>query len=79
MGLVLTEKDYKTLTLFTKIVGIFVFGAGTIQLVDHLRVGLGLGLVVLGTIIALAPVPMSVVRPATLDAEPQEGQLFVEE
>jgi len=65
MALVLAERDYKLLTLFTKIIGIFTFAAGTIQLVDFGRPWLGLGLVAAGIIITLAPVPMTVVRPDT--------------
>lgn len=63
MALVLSERDYKLLTLFTKVAGIFLFAAGTIMFFDHGRPLLGLGLVVLGTVVTLAPVPMTVVRP----------------
>ena len=63
MALVLSERDYKLLTLFTKIAGIFTFAAGSIQMVDWGRPLLGLGLILLGIAITLAPVPMSVVRP----------------
>jgi hypothetical protein len=63
--LVLSERDYKLLTMFQKIAGIFLFSAGTIVLVDHGRWMLGLGLVAFGTLIVLAPVPMSIMRPDT--------------
>jgi hypothetical protein len=63
MALVLSERDYKLLTLFTKVAGIFLFAAGTIMLFDHGKVVLGLSLVVFGTVVTLAPVPMTVVRP----------------
>ncbi|MEA3144486.1 MAG: hypothetical protein QOG31_1810 [Thermoplasmata archaeon] len=63
MALVLSERDYKLLTLFTKVAGIFLFAAGTIMLFDHGRPLLGLGLTALGTVVTLAPVPMTVVRP----------------
>lgn len=63
MALVLSERDYKLLTLFTKIIGLFTFAAGTIQLIDFGRPWLGLGLVLAGIIVTLAPVPMTVVRP----------------
>lgn len=65
MPLVLSERDYKLLTLFTKIAGIFLFAAGSIMLLDHGRPFLGLGLMLLGTVVTLAPVPMTVVRPDT--------------
>lgn len=63
MALVLSERDYKLLTLFTKVAGIFLFAAGSIMLFDHGRPFLGLGLIVFGTFVTLAPVPMTVVRP----------------
>jgi hypothetical protein len=63
VALVLSERDYKLLTLFTKIIGLFTFAAGTIQLIDFGRPWLGLGLVLAGIIVTLAPVPMTVVRP----------------
>jgi hypothetical protein len=75
MAIVLSERDYKLVTLFTKIAGIFTFAAGTVVLVDHGRVGLGLLLVLLGIIVTLAPVPMTVVMPdsvAKADAEALE-------
>ncbi|MGB1698110.1 MAG: hypothetical protein ACPHK8_06895 [Thermoplasmatota archaeon] len=65
--LVLSERDYKLLTLFTKIAGIFLFASGTIQIADWGRVGLGLILVVVGIVVTMAPVPMTVVRPDTID------------
>ncbi|MGB0652947.1 MAG: hypothetical protein ACPGQL_07080 [Thermoplasmatota archaeon] len=82
MALVLSERDYKLLTMFTKIVGIFIFAAGTINMADFGRVWLGLGLVVLGIAVTLAPVPMSVVRPdmsAEGAGEPRDGYLEVNE
>lgn len=78
MPLVLSERDYKLLTLFTKVAGIFTFAAGTISIVDHGRVGTGLGLVALGILVTLAPVPMAVVRPEGLDG-PREGELELRE
>lgn len=65
MALVLSERDYKVLVLFTKIAGVFLFAAGTIMLLDHGRPLLGLALSALGTIVTLAPVPMTAVRPDT--------------
>lgn len=65
--LVLSERDYKLLTLFTKIAGIFLFASGTIQIADWGRVGLGLILVLVGIVVTMAPVPMTVVRPDTID------------
>ncbi len=67
MALVLSERDYKLVTLFTKIAGIFTFAAGSIVIVDHQRLLLGFGLVVLGILVALAPVPLTVLRPDTAD------------
>ena len=64
MPLVLSERDYKLLTLFTKVAGIFTFAAGTVTLADHRNVW-GLLLVVIGAIVTLAPVPMTVMRPDT--------------
>lgn len=78
MALVLSERDYKLLTLFTKVAGIFLFAAGTIVLFDHGRPWLGLGLVLLGTAVTLAPVPMTVVRPDSYPADDGE-QLTVDE
>lgn len=79
MALVLGERDYKLVTLFTKIAGIFLFAAGTVVLVDQGRVALALSLVLLGTIVTLAPVPMTVLKPDTLDAAEREGELSVNE
>lgn len=76
MALVLSERDYKLLTLFTKVAGIFTFAAGTITLVDHGRAWLGIFLVLLGTVITLAPVPMTVVKP---DTYPSDDELEVRE
>jgi hypothetical protein len=63
VALVLSERDYKLVTLFTKVAGIFLFAAGSIVMVDHHQVWLGLALLAVGIIVALAPVPMTVVRP----------------
>jgi multisubunit Na+/H+ antiporter MnhC subunit len=83
MALVLGERDYKLVTLFTKIAGIFLFAAGTVVLVDQHRVALALGLVLLGTIVTLAPVPMTVLKPSDVDAADRaaeaEGELTVDE
>ncbi|MEA3190947.1 MAG: hypothetical protein QOD77_1529 [Thermoplasmata archaeon] len=79
MPLVLAERDYKLLTLFTKIAGIFVFAGGSVTLLDHGRVVLGLSLILLGTVITLAPVPMTVVRPDTYPADEDDGLLTVQE
>ncbi len=80
MALVLSERDYKLLTLFTKIAGIFTFAAGSIQMVDWGRPLMGLGLIVLGIAITLAPVPMTVVRPDIPEFDDErEGMLTVNE
>lgn len=82
VAIVLSERDYKLVTLFTKIAGIFTFAAGTVVLVDHGRVGLALLLVLLGIVITLAPVPMTVVQPesvAKADAEAAQDSLEVRE
>src|SRR5260370_938710 len=55
MALVLSERDYKLLTLFTKGAGVFLFAAGTIMLFDHGRPLLGLGLTASGTAVTLGP------------------------
>ena len=75
MALVLSERDYKLVTLFTKIAGIFLLAAGSIVLVDHHRVWLGLALMLTGVVVALAPVPMTVVRPELPDDE-DDGERF---
>ena len=77
--MVLGERDYKLVTLFTKIAGIFLFAAGTVVLVDQHRVVLALVLVVLGTVVTLAPVPMTVLKPDAVDKAEREGQLSVDE
>lgn len=79
MPLVLSERDYKLLTLFTKVAGIFTFAAGTVTLVDHHNPILGLTLIALGTVVTLAPVPMTVMRPDTYPGDEDDGQLTVNE
>ena len=79
MALVLGERDYKLVTLFTKIAGIFLFAAGTVVLVDQHKVLLALALVVLGTVVTLAPVPMTVLKPDSVDRAEREGELAVDE
>ena len=79
MALVLSERDYKLVTLFTKIAGIFTFAAGSVVIVDHGRVLLGAILLVLGIVVALAPVPLTVIRPDTADAAFREDELTVNE
>ncbi|MEA3202383.1 MAG: hypothetical protein QOI63_49 [Thermoplasmata archaeon] len=78
MALVLSERDYKILVLFTKIAGIFLWAAGSIMLLDHGKPALGLGLIALGTVVTLAPVPMTVVRPDSLP-EGDDDQFTVNE
>ena len=79
MALVLSERDYKLVTLFTKIAGIFTFAAGSVVIVDHGKVLLGLLLLVLGIVVALAPVPLTVLRPDTADAAFRDDELEVRE
>lgn len=79
MALVLSERDYKLVTMFTKILGVFTFAAGLVQLVDYQRVLLGLGLVLLGTIVTLAPVPMTVMRPDSYDEVERDGMVAIDE
>jgi hypothetical protein len=79
VALVLSERDYKLLTLFTKIAGIFLFAAGTITLVDHHDAVLGLSLVAAGGVVTLAPVPLTVVRPDTYPGDDEaDGTLAVD-
>jgi hypothetical protein len=66
MALVLSERDYKLVTIFTKVAGMFLMAAGSMMIVDYGRIWLGLGLLAGGIVIALAPVPMTVLRPDTL-------------
>jgi len=63
MALVLSERDYKLVTLFSKVAGIFLWAAGSVTIVDHGSAWLGLGLIALGTVVTLAPVPMTVLQP----------------
>ncbi len=79
MPLVLSERDYKLLTLFTKVAGIFTFAAGTVVLIDHRNPWLALTLVALGTLVTLAPVPMTVMRPDTYPGDEDDGTLTVNE
>jgi hypothetical protein len=44
-------------------------------MVDHGKVILGLGLVVLGTLVTLAPVPMAAIRPDSMDEPAGEGEI----
>lgn len=78
MALVLSETDYKRLTLFTKITGIFLVAASTMMLVDRGNVVAFLVLLVLGTFVTLAPVPMTVVQPEGY-ADADDGYLTVDE
>ena len=79
MALVLSERDYKLVTLFTKIAGIFTFAAGSVVIVDHGKVLLGVLLLVLGIVVALAPVPLTVIRPDTADEAFRDDELTVNE
>ena len=79
MALVLGERDYKLVTLFTKIAGIFTFAAGSVMLVDHGRVAAGLLLVALGIVVTLAPVPMTILKPDSVDKAEREEELTVNE
>lgn len=82
MAWVLGERDYKLVTLFTKIAGIFLFASGSVTIVDQGRILLGVTLLVLGTVVTLAPVPMTVLKPADVDRADRaaaEGELTVEE
>lgn len=77
MALVLSERDYKMVTLITKIAGIFTFSAGTIMLVDHGSVKWFFILVLTGIFATLAPLPMTVIRPDTYPDD--EDMLTVDE
>ena len=79
MALVLSERDYKLVTLFTKIAGIFTFAGGSVMLVDHGRVAVGLLLVALGIVVTLAPVPMTILMPDSVDKAEREDELAVNE
>jgi hypothetical protein len=79
MALVLSERDYKLMTLFTKVAGVFTFAAGSVVLADHLQVWTGLGLMLLGSVVTLAPVPMTAVRPDTISEEDASDLLSVNE
>lgn len=79
MALVLRERDYKLVTLFTKVAGIFTFASGTITLVDHGRVVLGLILIALGIVVTLAPVPMTILMPDSVEKAEREEELTVNE
>lgn len=79
MALVLSERDYKLVTMLTKIAGIFTFAAGTIMLVDHGKVGWFFALVLTGIVVTLAPVPMTVMRPDSYPEDEDDGMLTVNE
>lgn len=79
MALVLSERDYKLVTLFTKIAGIFTFAAGSVVIVDHGKVLVGILLLLLGILVALAPVPLTVMRPDTADEAFRDDELEVRE
>lgn len=79
MALVLSERDYKLVTLFSKVAGIFLFAAGSVTLVDRGSVWLGLALVLLGTVVTLAPVPFSVLQPKSYADADADGTLTVDE
>ncbi len=79
MALVLSERDYKMVTLFSKIAGIFTFAAGTFSIFTKGEVLMGVVLLLIGTVVALAPIPMSVMKPDTLDGEEQDGVLTINE
>lgn len=79
MALVLAERDYKLVTLFTKIAGIFTFAAGSVVIVDHGKVLVGFLLLLLGIVVALAPVPLTVMRPDSADEAFRDDDLTVNE
>jgi hypothetical protein len=66
MALVLSETDYKRVTILAKVAGIFTFAAGTIMLIDHSSVKWFVILVLLGILAVLAPLPMSVIKPDSM-------------
>lgn len=78
MALVLSERDYKLLTMFQKIAGIFLVSGGTITIIDNGRPILGVILAIIGTVVVLAPVPMTIMRPDTYPAD-DDGTLTVNE
>ena len=73
MALVLSERDYKLVTLYTKVAGVMMCAGGSITVVDHHNGWLGLALIVGGAIVTLAPVPMTVMRP---DSYPADDELL---
>jgi len=67
--LILSERDYKLVTIFTKLSGMVLFAASTIMLVDKGNVVAFLILLPLSILVALAPVPMTVLAPDTLEED----------
>jgi hypothetical protein len=67
--LILSERDYKLVTIFTKLSGMVLFAASTIMLVDKGNVVAFLILFPLSILVALAPVPMTVLAPDTLEED----------
>lgn len=78
MALVVSDRDYKRITVFSKIAGVFTFTAGTVSMVDHGEPIVGIGLVLLGAFFVLAPLPMTVVKPEGVAAE-EDGYLTLNE
>ncbi len=67
MALVLSETDYKRVTILQKVAGIFMVAASTIMLVDHGSLGWFAILFTVGCLTTLAPLPMKVIKPDTVD------------
>ena len=78
MALVLSDRDYKRVTILAKVAGIFTFAAGTIMLVDHGSVKWFFILVLTGILAVLAPLPMTVLKPQGV-ADEEDGMLTVDE
>lgn len=74
MALVLSETDYKRVTILAKVAGIFTVAASTIMLVDHGSLKWFAILFVIGCITTLAPLPMKVIKP---DTYPDDDEMIV--
>lgn len=69
MALVLSETDYKRVTILAKVAGIFTFAASTIMLVDHGSLLWFAILFPISLVTTLAPLPMKVIRPDTVPGD----------
>lgn len=78
MALVISDSDYKRVTILSKVAGIMTVAASTIMLIDHQSPMWFAILLPLGMLFTLAPLPMTVVKPEGVAAE-EDGYLTLNE